>query len=174
MDVIRPGENVSLVADGPDTITIVQSPDIEGATSMVDQSGLGTDRIKHLEFIQAVVTRLGTNSFLIKGWVLTIAAAFFAVLAKNLNGTIAAVGLIPLLAFWFLDGYFLWQERLFRRLYDDARRPATRVEMLSMNVAAYRDQTTWVAAAFSQTLLLFYGALVLIDLAFIVAAVVAN
>jgi hypothetical protein len=156
---------------GPDNIWIVLPPDIEGATSMADQSGLGADRIKHLEFIQAVVTRLGTSSFLVKGWVLTIAAAFFAVLAKHLNGTIATVGLIPLLAFWFLDGYFLWQERLFRQLYDDARQPTTSVEVLSMNVAAYRDQTTWAAAAFSQTLLLFYGALVLVDLAFIVAAV---
>jgi hypothetical protein len=138
---------------------------------MADQSGLGADRIKHLEFIQAVVTRLGTNSFLIKGWVLTIAAAFFAVLAKDPNAAIAAVGLIPLLAFWFLDGYFLWQERLFRRLYDDARRPTTSVEVLSMNVVGYRAQTTWAAAAFSQTLLLFYGALVLVDLALIVAIV---
>jgi len=141
---------------------------------MADQSGLGADRIKHLEFIQAVIARLGTSSFLVKGWGVTIAAAFFAVLAKNLDGAVAAVGLIPLLAFWFLDSYFLWQERLFRRLYDDARQPSTGVDVLSMNVAGYRAQTTWASAAFSQTLLLFYGVLVVVDVAFIVAAVAAR
>ncbi|MFI7430587.1 hypothetical protein ACIBPB_26675 [Micromonospora sp. NPDC049836] len=72
------------------------------------------------------------------------------------------VGLVPLLAFWFLDGYYLWQERLFRRLYDDVRRSTSGTDLLSMNVATYRVQTTWASAAFSGTLLLlllFYGAL---------------
>jgi hypothetical protein len=128
------------------------------------------DRIKHLEFIQAAITRFATSSFLIKGWVLTIAAAFFALLANKLNGAVAAVGLIPLLAFWFLDGYFLWQERLYRRLYDDVRRPDSSVEPFSMNISAYQPACTWPGATFSQTLLLFYGALVLVDVALIVAA----
>jgi hypothetical protein len=141
---------------------------------MADQGGLGADQIKHLEFIQAVIIRLGTNSFLIKGWVLTIAAALFAFLVTDRSWALAVVGLVPLLAFWFLDGYFLWQERLFRRLYDDARRPSSSVDLLSMNVTAYRDQATWASAAFSRTLLLFYGALVVIDVAIIIAITVAN
>lgn len=28
--------------------------------------------LKHLEFIQAIVTRLANNSFLLKGWALTV------------------------------------------------------------------------------------------------------
>jgi hypothetical protein len=133
---------------------------------------LDADRIKHLEFIQAVVTRFATSSFLIKGWVLTIAAAFFALLANKLNSGIATVGLVPLLAFWFLDGYFLRQERLFRMLYDDVRRPTSAVESFSMNVSPYLARSTWAAATFSQTMLLFYGALVLVDVVLIIAALV--
>ena len=134
---------------------------------MSDQSVLGPDRIKHLEFIQAVVTRLGTSSFLIKGWALTIAAALLAVLASRLEWGIALVGVVPVLAFWFLDGYFLWQERLFRKLYDDVRKPDSGVELMSMNPAPYAKTTTFWDAVFSRTLLLFYGALLLLDVALV-------
>lgn len=41
------------LSDGPDTSAV--APHVP----------LDADRIKHLEFIQAVVTRMGTNSFLI-------------------------------------------------------------------------------------------------------------
>jgi hypothetical protein len=46
---------------------------------------LGPDQLKHLEFIQTTIARFANSSFLIKGWALTIAAAFFAVLANRLN-----------------------------------------------------------------------------------------
>lgn len=138
---------------------------------MTDQSMLGTDRLKHLEFIQAIVTRLGTSSFLIKGWTLTIAAAFFAVLVSHLNWGVALIGLVPIVTFWFLDGRFLWQERLFRALYDDVRQPEKNAEPMSMNVSPYKDTKTWAKATFSPTLMLFYGALVLVDVVLIIAAV---
>ena len=138
---------------------------------MSEQTGLAAERLKHLEFIQAVVTRLGNSSFLIKGWTLTIAAAFFAVLAAKLNWGVAAVGLIPILGFWFLDGLFLRNERLFRHLYDDVRQAGTKVEPMSMDTKTYRSKATWQAATFSTTMFLFYGALVLVTVALVVAAV---
>jgi hypothetical protein len=125
---------------------------------------LGADRVKHLELIQTVIARLGNGSFLIKGWTLTIAAAIFALMANRLTWATGLVGLVPLIAFWALDGYFLWQERLFRCLYDDARKPDATVELMSMDTAAYQPLTTWRAATLSRTLALFYGGLVLIDL----------
>ena len=139
---------------------------------MSDVSGLGPDRLKHLDFIQAVVTRLGNSSFLIKGWTLTIAAAFFAVVTSRQSWQIAVIGVVPLVGFWFLDGVFLRTERMFRRLYDDARLADTRVELLSMDVSPYRASTTWAAAAFSRTLLIFYGALVLVDVGLVLTTVV--
>lgn len=141
---------------------------------MSDQSGLGAERLKHLEFIQAVVTRLANGSFLIKGWTLTIAAAFFAIVVNRLNGGLAATGLVPIVTFWFLDGLFLRNERLYRRLYDDARGTDTAVESMSMDISPYlkQDRMTWASAAFSTTLSLFYGALVLVDVILIVTAAI--
>jgi hypothetical protein len=34
------------------------------------------DKIKHLEMIQAVISRLANNSFLLKGWSITLVSAF--------------------------------------------------------------------------------------------------
>jgi hypothetical protein len=131
---------------------------------------LSADRVKHLEFIQAAIARLGNNSFLIKGWTLTIAAAIFVVLANRLAWATALVGLVPLVAFWALDGYFLWQERLFRCLYDDARKPDAAVELMSMNTAPYLPLESWRAAVLSGTLMLFYGGLTVINLGLVVLA----
>ena len=71
-------------------------------------------KIKHLEFIQGVVNRLATNSFRMKGWSVVLIAALFAFLAREGDSTVVPIGFVPVLFFWGLDGYFLWQERLFR------------------------------------------------------------
>ena len=75
---------------------------------------------KHLEFIQGVVNRLANTSFRLKGWAVVLVAALF-VLMKEAWGGFVPAALLPVLFFWGLDGYFLWQERLFRALYDHVR-----------------------------------------------------
>ena len=57
--------------------------------------------IKHLEFIQAVITRMNTNSFQIKGWAITIVAALLAVFASTKNKLFILVSLFPVVVFWF-------------------------------------------------------------------------
>jgi len=77
------------------------------------------DKLKHLEFIQNVITRMNTNSFQIKGWAITIVAATLALYASTKNECFILVGVLPTLIFWFLDAYYLTQERKFRGLYND-------------------------------------------------------
>jgi hypothetical protein len=80
------------------------------------------DRVEHLKLIQGVIARLAGNSFLLKGWTVTLSAALLALAAKDADRSFALVALYPAAAFWGLDAYFLRQERLFRALYDDVRR----------------------------------------------------
>lgn len=141
-----------------------------GSDSKSERSALEADRVKHLEFIQAVITRLGNSSFLIKGWALTISAAFFAVLANRLSWKISLTAFVPLLVFWLLDAYYLRQERLFRCLYDEVRRTNSDVEPFSMNVAAYRHRLTIREVCLSVTLAYFYGALFVVNAAFLFGA----
>jgi len=76
-------------------------------------------KLKHLEFIQLVITRMNVNSFLLKGWCVTIVAAVLALYASNQNNCVLVIGILPTLVFWFLDAYYLTQERKFRGLYND-------------------------------------------------------
>ena len=80
---------------------------------------MSDEKIKHLEFIQNVVTRMNTNSFQIKGWTITIVSALLAVYAATKNNHFILVGILPTMIFWCLDAYYLNQERKFRGLYND-------------------------------------------------------
>ena len=74
---------------------------------------------KHLEFIHNIITRMNTNSFQIKGWAVTIVSALLAIYASSKNEYFILVAIFPAVVFWFLDSYYLSQERKFRGLYND-------------------------------------------------------
>ncbi|WP_079041171.1 hypothetical protein [Streptomyces sp. Root264] len=131
-------------------------------------------QVKHLEFIQAIVTRLGNGSFLIKGWTLTAAGVFFAVLSKNLSWKVAVTGFLPIIGFWLLDSYYLRQERLFRKLYDAVRLPGSTVQPFSMNVGSYHSSVPWMDVIKSHTMRNFYGTLALVNLVFLVGGVIKD
>lgn len=77
------------------------------------------NKIKHLEFIQNIITRMNSNSFQLKGLVITIVSALLAVYASNKNQEFILIAIAPSVLFWFLDTYYLQQERKFRGLYND-------------------------------------------------------
>lgn len=77
------------------------------------------EKMKHLEFIQNVITRMNTNSFQIKGWAVTISSALLAIYASTKNHYFILAAIFPTIVFWFLDTYYLSQERKFRGLYND-------------------------------------------------------
>ena len=77
--------------------------------------------IKHLELIQGVITRLAQKSFAYKGWSITLASAIFVLAAKEANPHYLLVALLPTVAFWGLDAYYLRQEQLHRKHYDAVR-----------------------------------------------------
>ena len=114
--------------------------------------------VKHLEMTQAVINRLGSNSFQLKGWSMTLIVAAMVLIARYdlQNPTIILAFILPILGFWILDGYFLWQERLFREVYDEIRQQEA--TDFKMGVMKHRDKPkcTWVSAVFSVTLVIFY------------------
>lgn len=118
------------------------------------------DKIKHLEMIQAVINRMASNSFLIKGWCVTLVAGIMALASKDANKRFLIVAYYPVLMFWILDGYFLHQERLFRKLYDNVRGVNGNSDF-SMDTSSFKNEVTWAAAFFSKTLLLFYLIMIL-------------
>ena len=77
-------------------------------------------RIEHLNLIQAVVARLGRNSFAIKSTAAAVSAALVAFTA-SVGSPFAALGGFAVLSLWLLDARFLRQERAFRRLFDSIK-----------------------------------------------------
>jgi hypothetical protein len=119
-------------------------------------------QIKHLEIIQGVVNRLSTNSFLLKGWSVVTVAALLTLATEVDRRPFAWIALLPALGFWFLDGYFLWQERMFRSLYDRVRTSSNVQVDFSMNLApVYSGGIGWFRATTSITLLVFHGTLII-------------
>jgi hypothetical protein len=134
---------------------------------------LNESQIKHLEFIQAVISRLSTDSFLMKGWAITIAGVIYSFAANHLNPWVAAVGFAPVVAFWFLDSYFVRKERQFRALYDDVRSGSTRIPPFCMNVNLCEPLPAhnWSRVARSVTLWPFYGLLLAVGVVLVVAGI---
>ena len=60
-------------------------------------------KMKHLEFIQNVITRMNSNSFLIKGWAITLVSALFALAANGSNINYVLISYIVILVFWVLS-----------------------------------------------------------------------
>jgi hypothetical protein len=114
-------------------------------------------KIEHLKLVQAVVSRMGINSFLLKGWTVTLVAALFAFGAKEADRAFVVIAWVPVLVFAGLDAYFLWRERLFRHLYANvAAKPDDAPADFSMDTSGFRGTETWRRALVSKTILWFY------------------
>jgi len=119
-------------------------------------------KIKHLEFIQEVINRLSTNSFLLKGWSVVLVSALFALSAHNSSGKFILLSFLPAIIFWGLDGYFLNLERKYRILYDKVREKDPKEIDFSMSIKGIEfGFGSWVKATFSRSLIPFHGVLIL-------------
>ena len=111
---------------------------IGGEINMEDKANLKEYMLKEVDIIQGIIKRMAFNSFMIKGWAITL-----VVVALLLKGTRhqVLIAFIPLLVFWFLDAYFLWQERMYRKLYDwiISNRSKTDEYLFDMNAYRFKD-----------------------------------
>lgn len=118
------------------------------------------EKIKHLEFIQNVITRMNQNSFMIKGWTITIVSALLALYASNYKKLFILIAVFPTFVFMLLDSYYLWQERKFRHLYNKiiSKNQIEQIPLFSMNTK-FQDcdcKCCYMSALFSITEAGFY------------------
>jgi hypothetical protein len=113
---------------------------------------MGEDKRKHLELIQAVITRLAGNSFSIKGFAVGLIAVLGGFAAKDANPRFASALLFPALVFWGLDAYYLRQEKLFRKLYEKVVADDPKAPVFSMDPTPFASEVDGVGkVAFSAT-----------------------
>jgi len=75
---------------------------------------------KYLDHIQAVIARHNSNSFMIKGWTITICTAILAIAGTWKEPVLSLIALVPITIFWILDSFYLANERCFVGLYNAA------------------------------------------------------
>lgn len=121
---------------------------------------MDNETITHLQFIQNIIDRMNRNSFQLKGWCIAIVSAFLALYANSSNYLYVCVAIFPVFLFWFLDAYYLQQERKFRGVYNDVISGAGKVQPFQMPINLYEGGkygfwNVWR----SRTLAMFYGML---------------
>lgn len=112
---------------------------------------------KYLEMIQAVISRLANNTFVLKGWAVTLASALFGFAGKQQDAQLALLTLFPGLVFWSLDGYYLALERSHRELF--ARAATGQSPVFSFDAVPVQFRRWW-RACWSLPTLLVHGLIV--------------
>lgn len=63
--------------------------------------------LKEIDLIQACINRMAQNSFVIKGWTITLVAVVLALLPEKVDiRLLCTVGAIATICFWYLDAFF--------------------------------------------------------------------
>ena len=121
------------------------------------------EKIKHLEMIQNTITRMANNSFLLKGWAVTLLAGIFALVWEKDGLLHYLLAYIPVFMFWFLDAYYLQQERFYRGLYDEVRQSSTNI-LFSMSPpsTSTKNSYCYINVLFSKTEVGFYVPLIVL------------
>ena len=127
------------------------------------------DKKKHLEFVQLAINRMASNSFILKGWNITLIVGFFALTLKDFDSSYLYLAILPALAFWGLDAYYLRQERLFRELYNFVRKNKREdIDPYSLNTNIISEKIdSWFCTMFSPTVILLHGSVILFITIFI-------
>ena len=125
---------------------------------------MNENKLKHLEFIQNVVTRINTNSFQIKSLSITVVSAFLGVYASNKNLEFIIIAIVPCFLFWSLDTYYLQLERKFRKLYEDvsgvSEKPIV-TKLFEMSPHKYKGgQLRFISVFFSATIWPLYSSMI--------------
>jgi hypothetical protein len=128
--------------------------------------------IKELEIIQGIINRMAHNSFLIKGWTITLVVVTLLLKGNKYHTFIA---FIPILVFWFLDAYFLRLERLYRRLYNWVKDNRLKTEdfLFDLNYKRFeKEEQSILRIMFSITLGLFYGSIFGLTLIYVIFLII--
>ena len=101
--------------------------------------------LKEIDLLQDCITRMAHNSFMIKGWVLTIVVSVVALLPQKVNlsqNAIRNTCLLCIFAFFILDSYNIFLERCYRVKYDWVIKNRENTDFLFLDLSPKRRPVT--------------------------------
>lgn len=119
---------------------------------------------KEIDLIQGVINRMASNSFMLKGWLISLIAVILALSKDSLFSCnaifVCSILCFPILIFWYLDAFFLHREKCYRALYEWVikNRMSTNENIYSLDFRPYQKQVkSQFRIMFSHTIFPFYG-----------------
>lgn len=127
------------------------------------------NKLKHLEMIQAIITRMAQNSFMVKGWALTLVVALFAFVPK-VESLFIPLAFAPIIFFMCLDAFYLQSERRYRKLYDIVRnKDEEEIDFDLKSNECKEKNNRYISCLFSKSIMLFYVPLIIVVICIIIA-----
>ncbi len=116
---------------------------------------------KHLDYLQAIITRMNSNSFMIKGWNITLVSALLALAASSKDNIYLIITLLTNLSFWLLDSIYLLNERKFRDLYKAVLKEGSGIGDFDLDIdnplIEKSETSNFISSFSSDTMWPFYG-----------------
>lgn len=120
-------------------------------------------KLKHLEFLQNIITRMANNSFLLKGWTIALISVIVGLNKDDMGWRVVLISFFLTIVFWILDAYFLGQERYFRARYNEVRKKEPQEIDFGMGLEGKpSSDTAVIPVMFSFTLAIYYIALLVV------------
>lgn len=117
------------------------------------------NKIEHLKMIEEIIKRMASNSFYLKGWSVSLLSAILVFAKLEADICFIFVALLPTIAFWYLDSFYLQIERKYRILYkkvqDDYNNEKDDVILFDMNTSKIKVDNV-IRIMFSKSILPIY------------------
>lgn len=141
---------------------------------------------KELDLIESVISRMANNSFMLKGWTVTLVVGVIALYnVVNFPNWLLYILLGFVVVFLgMLDAFYLLMERKYTALYSDVRKrrmAADYTDLYSLNAEEYNKESIWAvvinkkykgkgcSCLLRNTILMFYGSMLIVMFGFILA-----
>jgi hypothetical protein len=108
----------------------------------------------YLQLVQGVISRMANNSFVIKGWSVTLTAALLGFAAKDNDASFAWIAAGAVAVFGVLDARYLALERAFIQVYKAAAEQPPAEPTLTPQAPGFGDV---MGALFSWSVALVHG-----------------
>ena len=120
-----------------------------------------SEKHKELDLIQGCISRMANNSFLLKGWLITLVAVVLAFIPENIDMLlISSILIMIIFCFWYLDAFYLRTEKMYVALYNWViveREKNNRHKLYDLNPRRFKGEVKGTfKVMFSKTLIPFY------------------
>lgn len=128
---------------------------------------MDNDKIKYLEMIEGIISRLASYSFSIKNWFVISLGGLLLFCLNHSGNKGLGVAFVVTIAFYLIDAYYLFLERCFRKKYNQAL--SGECDLFDLDIRAIKNEISMWSAMKSLSLLLYFITFILLFLLGIVA-----